>query len=143
VNLFTAAGAMTAVRRGHVACKAGPGAPGADVAITSRERTMSWAGGRSVVLVSNDSYLLDLVAAELREMGCRVFCARDFGAAADLVRMGMTRRFVLVRLGDDVFSPEVLREAMAEHLPGYAIRAEEAEGDWTTFGIRALRQLPN
>jgi DNA-binding response OmpR family regulator len=100
---------------------------------------------RSVVLVSDDFQLLNLVAAELREMGCRVFCVRDFQEAAALVRAGATRRFVLVRIGVAMSSAE-LRQAMAEQLPGYAIRGEglEDEEAWAaTQALQSLRQLPN
>jgi len=87
---------------------------------------------RNVVLVSGDFQLLNLVAAELREMGCRVFCVRNLQEAAALVRAGATTRFVLVRLGPELFSPEALRRAMADELPDYSIEGEESP-----------RQLPN
>ena len=101
---------------------------------------------RSVVLVSGDFQLLNLIAAELREMGCRVFCVRDLQEAAALVRAGATRRFVLVRLGAEVFSPDELRRAMAEALPDYAIRGEDGDTAaevWTARTLESLRQLPN
>ena len=101
---------------------------------------------RSVVLVSGDFQLLNLIAAELREMGCRVFCVRDLQEAAALVRAGATRRFVLVRLGAKLFSPEELRRAMAEELPDYAIRGEDGDDGaeaWTARTLESLRQLPN
>src|SRR5262245_43834719 len=104
---------------------------------------MSWPVGRSVVLVARDVRLLNLVAEELREMGCELFCARDIAGAGELVREGRARRFVLVRIGDDVFSPEQLRRAMAQHLPGYAIRAEETEDRPAGDALQARRQLPN
>lgn len=101
---------------------------------------------RSVVLVSGDHHLLNLIAAELREMGCRVFCVRDLREAAALVRAGATRRFVLVRLGGEVCSPEQLRRAMAAELPDYAIRGEDGDDGveaWTVRTLESLRQLPN
>jgi len=98
---------------------------------------------RSIVLVSGDSQLLLLVAAELREMGGRVFCVRDLQEAAALVRAGATRRFVLVRLGPEQFSSEELRRAMAEQLPDYSIRGEEGEEAWRALELQSLRQPPN
>jgi hypothetical protein len=98
---------------------------------------------RSVVLVSGDFELLHLVAAELREIGCRVFCVRDLQEAATLVRAGATRRFVLVRIGTEEFSSEQLRGAMAEHLPDFAIQGEESETAWVGVEPASSRQPPN
>ena len=105
---------------------------------------MSWLNRRSVVLISADFRLLHLVAAELRELGCRVFCVRNFQEAATLVRAGATNRFVLVRLGEEVFSPEELRRAMAEELPGYTIKNEDGQSDDALAVSRPeSRQAPN
>jgi hypothetical protein len=129
VDPLTVGRAVPAVFRGHVACR--------------RSGCMNPLTSRSVVLVSGDFHLLNLVAAELREIGCRVFCVRDLQEAAALVRAGATRRFVLVRLGAEVFSSEELRRAMADHLPDYAIRGDEGEEAWAALELESLRQPPN
>ena len=89
---------------------------------------MNWPFNRSVVLVANDALLLELVAAELREMGCRVFCAADVKEVAELVRAGVTRRFVMIRLGAQSLSQAELRQVMAEETPGWSIAEREPTG---------------
>ena len=85
---------------------------------------MSRYAARSVVIVSDDARCSNLVAAELRAMGYRVFCARDLPQAASLVRAGLTTRFVLVRLAEDVVQPAALRAEMAAHLPDWDIECD-------------------
>jgi hypothetical protein len=97
---------------------------------------------RSVVLVCDDVRLLRLLAAELRELGCRVFIARDLGEVAQLVRARMTKRFVLVRLGDEPISATAVCEAIAERLPGWSIQGGEPD-DAVLREARADRHLVN
>ena len=78
---------------------------------------MSWPTARCVLLVSDDVRCLNLMATELRAMGCRVLCARDLEQAAEVVRATMTTRFLLMFFADDLVSPADLRSAMAAHLP--------------------------
>ena len=78
---------------------------------------MIWPSARNVVLVSDDVRCLNLVAAELHGMGCRVFCVRDLEQAAQVVRAKLTTRFVLILLGDDIVSPTDLCVAMRPILP--------------------------
>lgn len=88
---------------------------------------MRWPPARTVLLVCEERRCLGLVAAELKAMGCRVLCARDLEQAADLVRAGLTTRFVLVSLGMEVVSPADLRRSMAERLPEWSIESDEVE----------------
>jgi ActR/RegA family two-component response regulator len=96
---------------------------------------------RRVILVGEDARYLNLLATELRALGLPVFCAHDFEHAAQLVRAGLARRFVLVRLADDVLSPAELRAEMATHLPGWAVTADDLADDGSLEGV--LNQLVN
>jgi DNA-binding NtrC family response regulator len=84
---------------------------------------------RSILLVSENEACLDFVASELRAMGFRVFCTRDLAEAAELVRQGVTRRFVLVRIGARHSSPNALRDEMAAHLQDYLVEGEDVPED--------------
>jgi hypothetical protein len=83
-----------------------------------------------ILLVSEDVRCLDVVAAEFRAAGCSVFCVRDLDEAAALVRAGVTRRFVLVRIEDDVVPAAVLRAEMSSRLPGWTVQLDELEDDY-------------
>jgi DNA-binding response OmpR family regulator len=84
---------------------------------------------RSILLVSENEACLAFVAAELRAMGFRVFCLRDLAEAAELVREGVTRRFVLVRIGATHSSPTALRDEMAAHLRDYLVEGDDLPED--------------
>jgi len=86
---------------------------------------MTWPKAPSVLLVSDDARCLELLAAELRAMGCRVLCARDLERAAALVRAGLPTAFVLVYLGEDLLSPADVRVAMAAGLPEWDVQGDE------------------
>jgi hypothetical protein len=81
-------------------------------------------------LVSDDAGSRDAVAAEFRAGGCSVFCVRDLDEAAALVRAGLTRRFVLIRLEDEVVPASVLRAEMSARLPGWKVEPDELEDDY-------------
>lgn len=100
---------------------------------------MSRYAARSVVIVSEDEQCSSLVAAELRAMGCRVFCARDLPQAAGLVRAGLTTRFVLVRIGEGVVHPAALRAEIATHLPGWDIECDGPPDEPVPTGDRCDR----
>jgi hypothetical protein len=76
--------------------------------------------------MSEDRGLLQLVSAELCAMGCRVFCARGLEELADLVRRGLSKKFVLISLGPEVVSAAEVREALVERLPDWSIQAGAA-----------------
>jgi hypothetical protein len=56
-------------------------------------------------------------------------CARSLQQAAELVRSGATRRFVLVHVADDVLSPTELRAAMAACLPGWSVSCDDGASE--------------
>jgi hypothetical protein len=74
-------------------------------------------------LVAEDPGELREIATRLEACGCEVFCACTLDEAADLVRGGTLREFVLVQVDDDRHSPEQLRREMATRLPGWQVAA--------------------
>jgi hypothetical protein len=89
-------------------------------------RTMIWPTAPCVLIVSDDVRCLNLMATELRAMGCRVLCARDLEQAAEVVRATMTTRFLLMFIADDLVLPADLCSAMAAHLPGWSVECDES-----------------
>ena len=80
-----------------------------------------------VLLMCEDPVCLELIASELRALGCRVLCAHDLADVARLVRAGLTTRFVLVRIGEGAVPATALRAQLAARLPGWQIECDEPD----------------